>query len=55
MTCTHKAMLPGESEKVTNRMCMECGAHWHGKTGEVKEYTARAWNLWVSFLPDLDV
>jgi len=33
---------------VINRMCMSCGQHWHGRDGEVKEYTRAEWDKYVN-------
>lgn len=31
-----------------NDMCLRCGTHWHGVGLDVKVYTRKEWDAWVS-------
>lgn len=46
-TMDHVKGYTGQEQRMVNRCCTRCWAHWYGPEGSVRRYSRAEWDVWV--------
>lgn len=37
-----------QGQRIVNRCCLHCYTHWYGPEGEVRKFSSKNWDAWIS-------